>query len=376
MSMKKIISLITIVSILFSMTCATTFATENKGAERFKDLKTSDWHFLYVDKLTKLGAIAGMPNGTFAPNQSITRAEFVTIVVGTTIGKEAAGSTHWAGNYIKKAEGVGLLFPDEFKPNTWDTPIRRGEMAKIVSRCMDYVLKEEIIKETQGFTKNISDWNSICNTCKPDIAQAYGKGIIAGMPDKSFDGEKTATRAEATTMIVRLIDKTYRYTLIGNVPFTPVVDVAADGRMKQAKAKEYMDQTLNSLEFYRENRKFYVRGTFPELPEGFENWLDVLIVRKGKPLIAYTNGFTTVKKQVITKTGSFTQELVGMTSTAEVEMIELLVGITAPKAPVKEENFEGFYSITTNEPNTIALVSNKTSSTQYLKYDVLKLIKW
>lgn len=374
--MKKIISLITVLSILFSMTVTIGFAAEVKGAERFKDLKMSDWHYSYVDRLTKLGAISGLPNGTFAPNRTITRGEFIKIVVATTVGSQQPKEGHWAGSSVKKAEEIGLLFPDEFKVNTLDTPILRGEMAKVIARCMDQVLHEEPIVDTEPLTKNITDWSTICVTCKPDIAQAYGKGIIAGMTDKSFSGAKSATRAEATTMIVRLIDKSYRYQLIGNVPFTPLVDVATDGRMKQAKAKQYMDQTLDSIEFYKENGKYYVKGTFSDLPQGFEHWMDITIIRKDKPLILYTNGFTMIKEQVIPNKSAFIQEIVGLTSLSEIQTVEIQLGINAPNSTAKGEGFESHYSVSTQSLNTIALISNVNHGTQYLKYSVTKLFKW
>jgi hypothetical protein len=359
-----------------SLCFTTAFAEEIKGAERFKDIKNTEWHFVYIDKLTKMGAIAGLPNGTFAPAKDISRAEFVKIIVATTIRKQQPGEKHWAENYIKKAEETGLLFPDEFKLDTLNKPIMRQEMAKILSRCMDFVLKEDILLDTTQYTDKITDWATTCKVCKPDIAQCYGKGIITGMLDGSFAGKKATTRAEATTMIVRLIDKSYRYKLVGDIPFTPIVDVAADGRMKIAKAQQYMNQTLDSLEFYKENDKYYVKGSFPQLPEGFENWLKITVVRKNKPMITLTNGFTMIKENVIPKEGSFSSELNDMASTSEIDLVEIQIGITAPNSNTKDDNFEGHYSISTNSPNTIALVDNVAHETRYLNFTVSKLFKW
>lgn len=373
--MNRILSFL-ISLVIITSTVLTPAYAESKGAERFPDIKSADWHYQYIDKLTKLGAIAGMPDGTFAPSKPISRAEFVKIVVATTIGSQQPGAVHWAENYINKAEETGLLFPDEFKADTLNTPILRGEMAKVIARCMDAVLKEDIIQDTDAYTKKITDWSIVCPSCKPDIAQAYAKGIIAGMPDGSFSGKNTATRAEATAMIVRMIDKSYRVKLVGDVPFIPLTDVAADGRMKIDKAQQYMDQTLNSLEFNKENGKYYVKGSFPELPDGFENWLKIMVVRKNKPVITLTNGFTMIKDNVIPKEGSFNRELVGMSSTGEIEMVMIQIGVVAKNAITKEDKFEGHYSITTNTPNTIALVDNVAHDTRYINYPVMNLFKW
>lgn len=373
--MNRILSFLISLVIIGSTALIPAYA-ESKGAERFPDIKSTDWHYQYIDKLTKLGAIAGMPDGTFAPSKQISRAEFVKIVVATTVGSQQPGTDHWAGNYIKKAEETGLLFPDEFKADTLNTPILRGEMAKVIARCMDAVLKEDIIQDTDAYTKKITDWSTVCPSCKPDIAQAYAKGIIAGMPDGSFAGKNTATRAEATAMIVRMIDKSYRVKLVGDVPFTLLTDVAVDGRMKIDKAQQYMDQTLNSLEFYKEGGKYYVKGAFPELPDGFENWLKITVVRKNKPLITLTNGFTMIKENVIPKEGTFNRELVGMASTGEIDVVEIQIGVNALASSNKNDKLEGHYSVSTTYPNTIALVDNAQHETRYLNYNVMKLFKW
>jgi len=376
--MKRILSFLIGLSLLATMILTPTVAAETKGAERFKDLKTTDWHYQYIDKLTQLGAIAGMPDGTFAPNSSITRAAFVKIIVATTIGAQQPGNNHWAENYINKAEETGLLFPDEFKADTLNTPILRGEMAKVIARCMEYVLKEDIVPNTDTYTKKIKDWSTICETCKPSIAQAYAKGIIAGMPDGSFSGKNTATRAEATAMIVRMIDKSFRVKLVGDIPFTPLTDVATDGRMKIEKAQQYMDQTLNSLEFYKDNGKYYVKGSFPELPEGFENWLKITVVRKNKPVITLTNGFTMIQENVIPKTGSFNRELVGMASAAEIEQVEIQISVEGVGIKSSGDyDFEGHYSITTTTPNRIGLVYDVSPfTTKYIDFNVMSLFKW
>lgn len=375
--MNRILSFL-ISLVIITSTVLTPVYAESKGAERFPDIKSADWHYQYIDKLTKLGAIAGMPDGTFAPSKPISRAEFVKIVVATTIGSQQPGAVHWAENYIKKAEETSLLFPDEFKADTLNNPILRGEMAKVITRCMDAVLKEDIIQDTDSYTKKITDWSTVCPSCKPDIVQAYAKGIIAGMPDGSFSGKNTATRAEATAMIVRMIDKSYRVKLVGDVPFTLLTDVAADGRMKIDRAQQYMDQTLNSLEFYKEGGKYYVKGSFPELPEGFENWLTITVVRKSKPIISFTNGFTTIEGKRIPKSGSFERELVGMLTPSEIETVEMQISIKGVGIKSSGDyNFEGHYSITTSTPNRIGLVYDVSPyTTKYIDFNVMSLFKW
>jgi hypothetical protein len=111
---------------------------------------------------------------------------------------------------MKAAESNNLLETGEFAPATWNQPINRQEMAKIMMRAMEYVQKEELIADTASFTTKITDFAGINISYQPYIAQAYAKGIVSGYPDGSFGGGKQATRAEACTMVMRLLNPYYR----------------------------------------------------------------------------------------------------------------------------------------------------------------------
>ncbi len=63
---------------------------------------------------------------------------------------------------------------------------------------------------TSPYIENITDWEETSTSCKSYIEQAYTKGLITGYLDGSFGGLKTATRAKCATVMLRLIDKSYR----------------------------------------------------------------------------------------------------------------------------------------------------------------------
>ena len=53
------------------------FGVEPKGDEKmFKDISPTDWYYNSLKKLVKLGQFGGFPDGTFKPNNSLTRAEY------------------------------------------------------------------------------------------------------------------------------------------------------------------------------------------------------------------------------------------------------------------------------------------------------------
>ena len=175
--MKKIIALFLTAAMIFTTAGINVTAG---SAGRFPDVQKGDWHFTYVDRLANLGAIEGMPDGKFYPENQITMAEFVKIVVKSTPTIAAnnnpySGIEHWAKDFMAKAETNKLLNQNEYLPEVWDRPILRREMAKVVSRAMEFVLNEDVIADTDFYTAMITDWDTQCGPCKPDIAQAYAK---------------------------------------------------------------------------------------------------------------------------------------------------------------------------------------------------------
>jgi hypothetical protein len=302
--------------------------------KKFPDVPEGHWAYIYVVRLTNEGAITGYPDGSFGPLRNITRAEFLAVAVGALLGRPEAppAGQHWAVNIMQAAEKNNLLETGEFAADTWGQPINRQEMAKIMARAMQYVRKETQVDKTSLYTSKITDYNSIPESYRPYVAQTYAKGIVTGYPDGSFGGSKQATRAEAATMVVRLIDPIYR--LGGDdIAFDPKTDVAADGRMKLAKAEEYMMKTLQSLKFYQEGGKFYFEGNVAEVPEGFRNNLSISIGFKeklGLPVATY--GSHPLRAQTaLPKVGPFKEELKGISSRNQIEGATIILYIDAPK---------------------------------------------
>lgn len=353
-----------------------TLTTEsNTQTALFSDTETTDWYYPHMKTLVGKGGINGYADGAFKPNDTITNAEFIKIVVGIIDGEKQIGTAHWAENYINKAVELGIVLTDEYTAEQYDESIKRQNMAKVVSRTMDKIFHEAIIENTHEYTSRITDWDNTCGVCKPDIAQAYAKGIIAGMPDGSFAGRSSSTRAEAATMIVRLIDEGYRVTMYGNVSFNKTTDVTEDGRMTAAKSKNFMDITLENLTFYKENGKYYVSCTFPELPEGFENWLTIDIERNNeKSVISFTSGFTMIDKQKLSNIGSFRKEI-DIDSINEINFIHIKIGVEASKNE-KTNSRSCYYNILSSKDNEVTYIKQDGTQNETITFDFGNLFIW
>lgn len=119
-------------------------ATRILRLETFLDLNENYWSKTAIQQLATLGVVNGYPDGNFYPNNWITRAELLSMLINL-LGDDAAipGSSrdfkdltpkHWAYKRVNKAIALGLAkgYPDgTFRP---DNTLTRLEAIAIISR--------------------------------------------------------------------------------------------------------------------------------------------------------------------------------------------------------------------------------------------------
>jgi hypothetical protein len=226
------------------------------GKIGFKDVQDIDWFYETVTSLCEAGVINGFPTGDFRPNEPINVDAFIKMTV-TVLGYTDIknGPFYWAKPYIDKAMELGLVKEGEF--SSYARPIYRNEMARIVVRALD----DEYPDNLQAYKSLITDYNAIYSRYQDYVLKAYCKGILTGYADGSFRGENTATRAEAATIIYRLIEPSAR-----KVPKLPVhpYDELLLTLMDDEAFFEYFEnkERFPEYEFFctasidRENRRF------------------------------------------------------------------------------------------------------------------------
>ena len=123
----------------------TYWATSNP----FSDVAFTAWYNNGVSTAANAGIVAGYPDGTFLPNNNITRAEFATIAA-RFLSEAYAGpdlftdiSGHWAAEYINRAANAGWIsgYPDgSFHPDAY---ITRAEAVTLVNNMLGRMPHED-----------------------------------------------------------------------------------------------------------------------------------------------------------------------------------------------------------------------------------------
>ena len=163
------------------------------------------WGDEEVEKLYGRGLVNGVSVSRFAPDNSITRAEFLALVV-RSLGWESVGyknnisdvdSKAWYAPTVASALKFGLIDENEFRP---DEKATREEMSKMLYAACS----SSGVELNDNAEIKFLDYDSI--TDKKSVAAITQIGLIDGYEDNTFRASGYLTRAEATTVINRLYE--------------------------------------------------------------------------------------------------------------------------------------------------------------------------
>lgn len=176
---------------------------------KFKDVDKKSWYSNYIIKLVEVGGVKGYEDGNFKPNGKISVGEFLKMSLSSVTGQsyEASDGTHWATGVYDFALDQGIIKAGDFPRSRegLNKEINREDMAYIINN-IDSKLKNNKDEDLGSISKDIGDFSTIKASRQEGVAQAYKKGLIKGR-DGAFDPRGLTTRAEATTVVVRLLDR-------------------------------------------------------------------------------------------------------------------------------------------------------------------------
>ncbi len=228
-------------------------ADSSKNSQiNFNDLTKSDPNLNYIQYLSGKGIITGYPDGSFKPQEGLTRAQAAVVLVKAGQLKLDAQSAspfkdlkteHWARPYIAAAVKAGYLsgFPDgTFHP---EEKISRAQAVSLVLRLSKQNLNSAELPSLTDI--NSSHW----------AAPAVATGIAAGMVGLSADGkqfypDQPMTRGKLARALGTLLTKDpglYTKNLEGSLEEVKgEVQVTQNGKTTTAKSntRVYVGDTI------------------------------------------------------------------------------------------------------------------------------------
>ncbi len=195
------------------------------------------WAADVINSLADRGVINGVSDNTFNPEGTVTRAEFLKMAM-TAVGIQKvslrkgecldATASDWYAPYLQSALDKGLIPEDmiagysarvesDEDGSTYahytgafngNLNINREEMSVILQYVYQYTRNALTMQYMSGKSDiTFTDGNEISGWAYEAVRLAYANGFIGGMEDGSFAPKDNATRAQAATVINRLIEK-------------------------------------------------------------------------------------------------------------------------------------------------------------------------
>ena len=175
----------------------------------FLDVPTSHWAWRFIEGIAAAGLTSGFPDGTYKPENLVTRAEMAVFIKKgihgggysppAPDGSHPFGdiSGHWAEAWIEDLfdEGFTSGFPDgTYRP---DNQVTRAEMAVFLKKAI----------HGSSYTSPMPDGSHPFSDIAGHWAEAwiedlFDEGITSGFPDGTYRPENTATRAEMAVFLV------------------------------------------------------------------------------------------------------------------------------------------------------------------------------
>ena len=175
------------------------------AATNFSDI-SGHWAKSYIQKAVSLGIVNGYKDGTFRPENNVTRAEF-TRMLNTTLGNNGTvkaafsdvSSEQWF--YEDICKGVAAAFINGYSDGTFgpDNTITRQEAAVLLAR----------IVPSAGASKSLDSYKDagmIADWARTSMAKIVGKTYMTGA-DNALTPTSPLTRGQAAKIVVEISGK-------------------------------------------------------------------------------------------------------------------------------------------------------------------------
>jgi hypothetical protein len=197
-NLKRVFAGILIITTLSTVN----ISSQPASAAGFTDVKASAWYYGYVNKLINLKITAGIGNNKYGPNNSVTRAEFITFLCKANGLTQTDGYTftdtksHWAAKWISSAVTAKIIDQGtSFNPNK---AITRQEAVEMLCRSLK-LQPDAAMATPYTDVKTDAGYSN----------RAYEEYLMQGSIENGiryFKPASNITRAETAAVIINLVD--------------------------------------------------------------------------------------------------------------------------------------------------------------------------
>lgn len=203
------------------------------------------WAESVITQWQSKGLIQGYEDGTFKPGNTITRAEFVTLMNnakgfwsegGINFSDVKNGS--WFYSAVARAVAAGYVkgYSDgSFKPNN---TITRAEAAVMIANTAK-------LSANEAGAYRFTDIGSIPAWARGSVGAVVAAGYMTGYPDGSFDANASISRAEAVSSLNRMLGGTAYQPTQPTTPTTDTTKTTSDDVVIENKGTTLKNQTVD-----------------------------------------------------------------------------------------------------------------------------------
>lgn len=203
------------------------------------------WAESVITQWQSKGLIQGYEDGTFKPGNTITRAEFVTLM-NNAKGFWSEGSINfsdvkndsWFYSAVARAVAAGYVkgYSDgSFKPNN---TITRAEAAVMIANTAK-------LSANEAGAYRFTDIGSIPAWARGSVGAVVAAGYMTGYPDGSFDANASISRAEAVSSLNRMLGGTAYQPTQPTTPTTDTTKTTSDDVVIEDKGTTLKNQTVD-----------------------------------------------------------------------------------------------------------------------------------
>ena len=202
-------------------------ASPSLAQTTFSDVSSNYWAAQFIQQLSQRGVIAGFPDGSFRPEEPVTRAQFAAMVNKAfqkaqqrqPISFADVPSNYWASSAIQQAYTIGFLsgYPgNRFEPNQ---AIPREQVLVALANGLEYSPSGN----TESTLQYFNDASNIASYARSPIAAATERKIVVNYPNVNFlNPTATATRAQVAAFIYQALVSSNQASAI-NSPYVVAV---------------------------------------------------------------------------------------------------------------------------------------------------------